>query len=148
MMAELEESHAGLELAEHNRHWDELEALLTMYHAVELAAMEAAHKEQLEALLASLKEQRKVLEVAHAFELTKLQLSHAAQLRSEIESYWDKAKTAHEEGICSPERHPRPVAPVGPTFSYSGIPQSQQQYRQARRARERRCSLPCGGTRA
>ena len=127
-MAELEESHA-LELAEHNRHWDELEALLTLYHAVELAAMEKAHKEQLEALLASLKEQRKVLEKFHAVELLALQLSHAAQL-VEIESYWDKAKTAHEEGIAAINALPDPTPPSAPTFSYSGIPQSQQQYRQ------------------
>ena len=97
-----------------NAHWDAKAAETAVRFNDELTEMESAHTEQLEALLASLKEQREVLANAHAGELADLQLAHAAQL-VEIESYWDAAKAAHEKGIAAINAIPA-ATPGGPAF--------------------------------
>ena len=103
----LEASQAA-ELQAHNGYWDALHLEMMERHAVELAAVEAWHVSQQEALLASLTDRRDAMLSAHATELLDLQDSHAAKL-AEIESFWSAAKQAEIDGAAAIPTVPAPT---------------------------------------
>ena len=86
----LETKHARLRAGRNTTtYFDALEELMTLRHAAELTALEASHKAQLEALLASLKLRKAAREAAHALEKTTLETKHAAELQKHNDYFDD-----------------------------------------------------------